>query len=44
MMGLTFSFALLVTIPTFDCVVSVARTDNHIYESEASIDQCWLML
>ncbi len=44
MMGLTLSFALLVTVPSFDCVVSVARIDSHMYESEASTDQCWLML
>ena len=31
---------MLVTVPTLECVVSVARVDSHIYDSDTPADQC----
>jgi len=44
MIGLSLSLVLLVTVASFDCVVSVARVDSHMYAIDASTDQCLVML
>ena len=42
--GLTRNLLVLVTVPTEDRVVSVARVDNHEYATDALIDQRESML
>lgn len=42
--GLTRNLLVLVTVPTEDRVVSVARVDTHEYATDALIDQCESML
>lgn len=44
MIGLSRIFVVLVTVPTLEFVVRVARVDSHMYDIDTPADQCLSML